>query len=149
MPAVTKTSEAAAADWQAAVDLVASEGEAKAARRAAGNGSPTLNRSTLDFIRDGAGTGDRHRLLVFRRREPCRVSLSAAAGRGAVGRIRARFGIAAERRSPADRVRTCRRRFAFVAGTDATGCARIDASRLGRLDSQGTAGSRYKRFWGP
>ena len=31
----------AAADWQAAVDLVAREGEAKAARRAAGNGSPT------------------------------------------------------------------------------------------------------------
>jgi hypothetical protein len=39
------------------------EDEAKAARRAAGDGSPTLNRSTLDFIREGAGTGDRHRLL--------------------------------------------------------------------------------------
>ena len=27
------------------------------------NGSPMLNRSTFAFIRDGAGTGDRHRLL--------------------------------------------------------------------------------------
>jgi hypothetical protein len=63
VPQVTRTSEQAAADWQAAAALVASEGEAKAARRAAGNGSPTLNRSTLDFIREGAGAGDRHRLL--------------------------------------------------------------------------------------
>jgi hypothetical protein len=63
VPTVTKTSEAAAADWQAAADLVAREGEAKAARRAAGNGSPTLNRSTFDFIREGAVAGDRHRLL--------------------------------------------------------------------------------------
>ena len=63
VPTVTKTSEQAAADWQAAVEQVQTETEAKAARRAAGNGSPTLNRSTLDFIRDGATTGDRHRLL--------------------------------------------------------------------------------------
>ncbi len=27
------------------------------------NGSASLNRATLDFIRDGAGSGDRHRLL--------------------------------------------------------------------------------------
>lgn len=39
------------------------EGEAKAARRAAGHGAPTLNRSTLDYIRNGADQGDRHRLL--------------------------------------------------------------------------------------
>ena len=63
VPNVTGTSEAAAADWQAAADLVASEAEAKAARRAAGNGSPTLNRSTFDFMREGATAGDRHRLL--------------------------------------------------------------------------------------
>jgi hypothetical protein len=63
LPTVTKTSETAAADWSAAVAMVKTEGEAKAARRAAGNGSPTLNRLTLDFIREGAGTGDRHRLL--------------------------------------------------------------------------------------
>ena len=42
---------------------MAREGEAKAARRAAGNGTPTLNHATLEFIREGAGTGDRHRLL--------------------------------------------------------------------------------------
>jgi hypothetical protein len=63
LPTVAKASDQAAADWQAAVALVGREGEAKAARRAAGNGAPTLNRSTLDFIRQGAGTGDRHRLL--------------------------------------------------------------------------------------
>ena len=28
------------------------------------NGSATLNRATLDFIRDGATAGDRHRLLI-------------------------------------------------------------------------------------
>jgi hypothetical protein len=63
VPSPTGMSEAAAADWQAAAALVASEGEAKAARRAADTGTSTLNRSTLDFIRQGAGTGDRHRLL--------------------------------------------------------------------------------------
>lgn len=63
VPAPTATSDQAAADWQAAVALVNREAEGKAARRAAGNGTPTLNRSTLDFIREGAGTGDRHRLL--------------------------------------------------------------------------------------
>jgi hypothetical protein len=60
---VAKTSDQAAADWQAAADQVRAEGEGKAARRAAGNGSPTLNRATLDFIREGAHQGDRHRIL--------------------------------------------------------------------------------------
>lgn len=55
--------EQAAADWQAAEAAVKQEAEANAQRRAAGNGSPTLNRQTLDFIRDGADHGDRHRLL--------------------------------------------------------------------------------------
>lgn len=63
VPEPTGASETAAADWQAAADLVTGEGEAKAVRRAAGNGSPTLNRSTLDYIRNGADQGDRHRLL--------------------------------------------------------------------------------------
>jgi hypothetical protein len=49
--------------WRHAVDLVATEREAKAQRRTAGNGTPTLNKQTLLFIRDGAGPGDRHRLL--------------------------------------------------------------------------------------
>ena len=63
VPTPTRTSEQAAADWQAAALLVAREGEAKAQRRIASNGTPTLNRATLDFIREGAGTGDRHRFL--------------------------------------------------------------------------------------
>ena len=63
VPTPTGHSDQAVADWQAAVEQVAREGEAKAARRTAGNGTPTLNRATLDFIREGAGTGDRHRLL--------------------------------------------------------------------------------------
>jgi hypothetical protein len=54
----------AAADWQAALQAVEREAEAEAARRAAvANGVPGLNRATLDFIRDGADRGDRHRLL--------------------------------------------------------------------------------------
>lgn len=63
VPAPRRASDPAAADWTAAVATVTSESEGKAARQAAGNGSPTLNRSTLAFIRDGAPTGDRHRLL--------------------------------------------------------------------------------------
>jgi hypothetical protein len=63
LPTVAKISDQAAADWAAAVGLVKTEGKAKVARRAAGNGTPTLNRSTVAFIREGAGTGDRHRLL--------------------------------------------------------------------------------------
>lgn len=51
----------AAADWSAAVERVRREAEAKAQRRA--TGAASLNRGTLDFIRDGAATGDRHRLL--------------------------------------------------------------------------------------
>ena len=54
-----------AADWQAAVGLVRAEGQARAARHAAGNDSPTLNRQTVEFIRNGdaVAVGDRHRLL--------------------------------------------------------------------------------------
>ncbi len=63
VPTPTRTSEQAAADWQAAAALVAREGESKAARLATSNGTPILNRATLDFIREGAGMGDRHRLL--------------------------------------------------------------------------------------
>ena len=71
VPQVARTSEAAAADWQAAADQAEREGEAKAARRATGNsngngspsptGSPTLNKGTMLFIREGrrktTGTG--------------------------------------------------------------------------------------------
>ena len=63
LPKPPRRNDQAAADWQTAAEQVARESEAKAARRVAGNGSPTLNRATLDFIREGTGKGDRHRLL--------------------------------------------------------------------------------------
>ncbi len=63
-PVVTAADPQAAADWQAALQAVEREAEAKAERRAAlANGAPQLNRATLDFIREGADQGDRHRLL--------------------------------------------------------------------------------------
>jgi hypothetical protein len=54
----------AAADWRDAAAAVERESKEKAARRAAAaDGTRTLNRQTLAFIRDGADRGDRHRLL--------------------------------------------------------------------------------------
>ncbi len=53
-------------DWIVAIDTVAAEAKGKAELRAAladGARPARLNRATLDFIRDGALTGDRHRLL--------------------------------------------------------------------------------------
>lgn len=55
--------EQAAADWFDACRQVKQEAEVKAKRRAESSGTPTLNRLTLNFIRDGADHGDRHRLL--------------------------------------------------------------------------------------
>jgi hypothetical protein len=64
LPAPAAACEQAAADWQAAVTAVCQQSEEKVRRRAAvASGMPTLNRLTLDFIRDGAVQGDRHRLL--------------------------------------------------------------------------------------
>jgi hypothetical protein len=64
LPAPAATCAQAGADWQAAITAVCHQSEEKARRRAAvANGTPALNRQTLDFIRDGAGIGDRHRLL--------------------------------------------------------------------------------------
>jgi hypothetical protein len=57
---------AIAADWNAAAEHVRLVNQAKSQRQAAiasGTVAPTLNRLTLDFIRNGAGTGDRHRIL--------------------------------------------------------------------------------------
>jgi len=53
----------AVADWQAAAADAERTATARRERQATGNGAGRLNRSTLAFIRDGAGTGDRHRLL--------------------------------------------------------------------------------------
>jgi hypothetical protein len=64
LPEVNAADPQAAADWQAALQEVQREAEAEAARSAAvANGVPRLNKATLDFIRDGADQGDRHRLL--------------------------------------------------------------------------------------
>jgi hypothetical protein len=64
LPAPAATCEQAAADWQEAMALVRQQAEEKARRHAAmTNGTATLNRLTIDFIRDGAEQGDRHRLL--------------------------------------------------------------------------------------
>src|SRR5581483_4223088 len=64
LPVVTATDPQAAADWHAALQAVEREAEVKAERRAVlANGTPRLNRQTLDFIRDGADQGNRHRLL--------------------------------------------------------------------------------------
>lgn len=53
----------AVADWRQAAADVERAATARQERRATGDAAGRLNRSTLDFIRDGAGTGDRHRLL--------------------------------------------------------------------------------------
>ena len=63
MPTPPAICERAKADWSEAAELVRQASEAKATRTANGNGKPTLNRQTFAFIRDGAGEGDRHRLL--------------------------------------------------------------------------------------
>jgi hypothetical protein len=65
LPEPPATNDQAVADWLDAETEVDRCGEANAARRAARNGSPTLNRSTLAIIRDGDAldTGDRHRML--------------------------------------------------------------------------------------
>jgi len=66
IPAPPPSNAQAVADWQAAAADVE---RAAAARRERGNGNGAgiragrLNKGTLAFIREGAGTGDRHRLL--------------------------------------------------------------------------------------
>ena len=55
--------ERAKVDWNEAAELVNKAIEAKVTRTANGNGTPTLNRQTFAFIRDGATEGDRHRML--------------------------------------------------------------------------------------
>jgi hypothetical protein len=65
LPEPPATNDQAAADWLDAEGHIAAQGEANAARRVERNGSPKLNRLTLDVIRDGStlATGDRHRML--------------------------------------------------------------------------------------
>ena len=73
VPTINTQSEQAAADWLDAVQAMEREADAIQQRRASNrtsgngsarlNGSTRLNRATLDFIRDGATSGDRHRVL--------------------------------------------------------------------------------------
>jgi hypothetical protein len=64
LPAPAARCEQAARDWQAAQRRVREQAEVKEQRRAAlENGAPRLNKRTLEFIREGAAVGDRHRLL--------------------------------------------------------------------------------------
>lgn len=53
----------AVADWRQAAADVERAATARQERQATGDAAGRLNRSTLAFIRDGAATGDRHRLL--------------------------------------------------------------------------------------
>lgn len=62
LPSAGGGSKQAAADWEAAVQAVEAEAVATVERWASG-GMARINRSTLDFIRNGAEAGDRHRLL--------------------------------------------------------------------------------------
>ncbi|MBX3435308.1 MAG: DNA primase [Pirellulales bacterium] len=63
LPKPPATNDQAAADWLDAVRDVAQATAAQRGRRAAAGGSARLNRQTMEFIRDGATKGDRHRLL--------------------------------------------------------------------------------------
>lgn len=56
-------SKQAESDWQKVAERVRQETAALKERRANGDGHASLNRQTLEFIRDGASIGDRHRLL--------------------------------------------------------------------------------------
>jgi hypothetical protein len=61
MPKPPASYDLAISDWQQITEMVVQSAAADQERRA--NGSAKLTRSTMSFIRDGAGTGDRHRLL--------------------------------------------------------------------------------------
>jgi hypothetical protein len=63
LPNPPPVNDQAVADWKAAGEHVAQQATAMRQRRLATNGSPTLNRQTMEFLRDGAPVGDRHRLL--------------------------------------------------------------------------------------
>ena len=64
LPAPGTADPTAAADWARDEAGARQEAEGKARRHTDGKASgPTINRATFDFIRDGAGVGDRHRTL--------------------------------------------------------------------------------------
>lgn len=63
VPTITISNEQAVHDWAETTQRVELETQANRERRATATGSGKLNRATLDFIRDGATSGDRHRSL--------------------------------------------------------------------------------------
>jgi hypothetical protein len=64
LPDAAPVADQAVRDWSAAVELVESEHRAAEMRcGTVGKAGAKLNRATLEFIRDGATSGDRHRLL--------------------------------------------------------------------------------------
>ncbi len=63
LPTTPKACRRAMQDWQAAVASVDAEQSNAIERRQAGGDSSTLNRSTKEFMHDGATNGDRHRRL--------------------------------------------------------------------------------------
>lgn len=63
LPEPGELNQQAVADWSAAAEQVERVQQAATERRSNGTNRTTLNRQTLEFIRDGATTGDRHRLL--------------------------------------------------------------------------------------
>ena len=63
LPRAPRASQQAVADWKAAVDAVDHKQAEIASRRVVGCCPSALNRSTLDFIREGTAAGDRARSL--------------------------------------------------------------------------------------
>jgi hypothetical protein len=63
IPAPAYRSDQAARDWAEAAAAVEQEDASRQRCRAQGDGKPTLNRVTREFISHGAAEGDRHRLL--------------------------------------------------------------------------------------
>jgi len=64
IPDPAPVADQAVRDWSAAVESVENEHRAAEMRRGSvGMTGARLNRSTLEFLRDGATSGDRHRLL--------------------------------------------------------------------------------------
>jgi hypothetical protein len=63
LPAMPSCNGQAVRDWAEAINEVRQLRATAEQRRFSGTVPAALNRATLEFIRDGAGTGDRHRLL--------------------------------------------------------------------------------------
>lgn len=63
IPTPPARNDQAVADWQSAAAEVTREADAMRVRQATARGAATLNRATVDFICNGAGQGDRHRML--------------------------------------------------------------------------------------